>query len=87
MSTTIFAAANFAIYRQSDRSQEACVCDLIDPVGLSQPTVSHHLKALTTAGFLTRSQWGTWAYYRPASTPAVSYASSGWTRFGRYGSY
>jgi ArsR family transcriptional regulator len=43
---------------------EACVCDLIEPVGLSQPTVSHHLKVLTTAGFLTRSKRGTWAYYR-----------------------
>jgi ArsR family transcriptional regulator len=42
---------------------EACVCDLIDPVGLSQPTVSHHLKVLTNAGFLTRSKRGTWAYY------------------------
>ena len=42
---------------------EACVCDLIEPVGLSQPTVSHHLKVLTEAGFLTRSKRGTWAYY------------------------
>ncbi|GAB6858008.1 metalloregulator ArsR/SmtB family transcription factor [Microbacterium xylanilyticum] len=48
----------------SSADQEACVCDLIDPVGLSQPTVSHHLKVLTTAGFLTRSQRGIWAYYR-----------------------
>jgi ArsR family transcriptional regulator len=39
------------------------LCDLIEPVGLSQPTVSHHLKVLTTAGFLTRSKRGTWAYY------------------------
>jgi ArsR family transcriptional regulator len=45
---------------------EACVCDLIEPVGLSQPTVSHHLKILTGAGFLTRSKRGTWAYYRLA---------------------
>lgn len=44
--------------------QEACVCDLIEPVGLSQPTVSHHLKVLTEAGFLSRSKRGTWAYYR-----------------------
>ncbi|MBB2975509.1 ArsR family transcriptional regulator [Microbacterium endophyticum] len=44
--------------------QEACVCDLTDPVGLSQPTVSHHLKVLTEAGFLSRSKRGTWAYYR-----------------------
>jgi len=48
--------------------QEACVCDLIEPVGLSQPTVSHHLKVLTEAGFLTRSKRGTWAYYRLVPT-------------------
>jgi len=44
--------------------QEACVCDLQEPLGLSQPTVSHHLKVLTEAGFLTRAKRGTWAYYR-----------------------
>lgn len=44
--------------------EEACVCDLIEPVGLSQPTVSHHLKILMDAGFLTRSKRGTWAYYK-----------------------
>ena len=43
--------------------QEACVCDLTEPLGLSQPTVSHHLRVLTDAGFLTRSKRGTWAYY------------------------
>ena len=43
---------------------EACVCELIDPVGLSQPTVSHHLKILVDAGILTREQRGKWAYYR-----------------------
>lgn len=43
---------------------EACVCDLIDPVGLSQPTVSHHLKQLVDAGLVTREQRGKWAYYR-----------------------
>lgn len=43
---------------------EACVCDLTEPLGLSQPTVSHHLKVLVDAGFLTRSKRGTWAYYR-----------------------
>jgi ArsR family transcriptional regulator len=43
---------------------EACVCDLTDPVGLSQPTVSHHLKVLVDAGILTREQRGRWAYYR-----------------------
>lgn len=48
----------------SSEGQEACVCDLTEPVGLSQPTVSHHLKVLTQAGFLARSKRGTWAYYR-----------------------
>ncbi|WP_353827083.1 ArsR/SmtB family transcription factor [Agromyces sp. SYSU T0242] len=43
--------------------QGACVCDLNEPVGLSQPTVSHHLKILVNAGLLTRSKRGTWAYY------------------------
>lgn len=49
--------------------QEACVCDLTEPVGLSQPTVSHHLKILVEAGILAREQRGKWAYYRliPAS--------------------
>jgi ArsR family transcriptional regulator len=42
---------------------EACVCDLTDPVGLRQPTVSHHLKILVDAGLLTREQRGRWAYY------------------------
>lgn len=44
--------------------QEACVCDLTEPVGLSQPTVSHHLKILVDAGILGREQRGRWAYYR-----------------------
>ncbi len=43
---------------------EACVCDLTAPVGLSQPTVSHHLKILVEAGLLQRTQRGRWAYYR-----------------------
>lgn len=53
---------------------EACVCDLTEPLGLSQPTVSHHLKVLTEAGFLTRSKRGTWAYYAliPGALDAVA---------------
>jgi ArsR family transcriptional regulator len=43
---------------------EVCVCDLTGPVGLSQPTVSHHLKILVDAGILTREQRGKWAYYK-----------------------
>ncbi|WP_149205309.1 ArsR/SmtB family transcription factor [Actinotalea subterranea] len=41
----------------------ACVCDLVEPLGLSQPTVSHHLKVLTDAGLLTREKRGVWAYF------------------------
>jgi ArsR family transcriptional regulator, arsenate/arsenite/antimonite-responsive transcriptional repressor len=41
----------------------ACVCELTGPLGLSQPTVSHHLKKLVAAGLLEREQRGTWAYY------------------------
>ena len=47
----------------ASEGEEACVCDLTEPIGLSQPTVSHHLKILMDAGFLTRSKRGTWAYY------------------------
>jgi len=43
---------------------EACVCNLTEPLGLSQPTVSHHLKVLADAGLLEREQRGRWAYYR-----------------------
>ncbi len=43
---------------------EACVCDLTEPVRLSQPTVSHHLKQLVDAGLLTREQRGRWSFYR-----------------------
>ncbi|MDO8143569.1 MULTISPECIES: helix-turn-helix transcriptional regulator [Isoptericola] len=50
----------------AQQGHEACVCDLTEPVGLSQPTVSHHLKVLVDAGLLTRSQRGRWAYYAVA---------------------
>lgn len=42
---------------------EACVCDLTEPVGLSQPTVSHHMKQLVDGGLVNREQRGRWAYY------------------------
>ena len=40
-----------------------CVCEFTAPLGVSQPTVSHHLKQLMDAGLLEREQRGTWAYY------------------------
>lgn len=46
---------------------EACLCDLTHPVGLSQPTVSHHMKVLVEAGLVTREQRGRWAYFSVVS--------------------
>jgi ArsR family transcriptional regulator, arsenate/arsenite/antimonite-responsive transcriptional repressor len=53
---------------------EACVCDLTEPLGLTQPTISHHLKILVDAGIFTRDKRGTWAYYAlvPAAMDALS---------------
>ena len=45
---------------------ESCICDLTAPVGLSQGTVSHHMKLLVEAGLVTREQRGRWAYYAVA---------------------
>ena len=43
--------------------EPVCVCELIEPLELSQPTVSHHLKKLLDAGLLEREQRGRWAYF------------------------
>ena len=43
--------------------EAVCVCEFTGPLGLSQPTVSHHLKKLLQAGLVDREQRGTWAYY------------------------
>jgi ArsR family transcriptional regulator len=43
--------------------EPVCVCEFTEPLALSQPTVSHHLKKLMDAGLLEREQRGTWAYY------------------------
>jgi ArsR family transcriptional regulator len=51
-----------SILRAADNG-ESCVCDLTPAVGLSQPTVSHHLKILTDAGILTRQRRGPWAWF------------------------
>ena len=43
--------------------EAVCVCHLIEPLGLSQPTVSHHMKRLLDAGLVEREQRGKWAYF------------------------
>jgi ArsR family transcriptional regulator len=49
---------------QAQPGHEACVCNLTEPLGLGQPTVSHHLKVLLNAGLVERDQRGNWAYFR-----------------------
>jgi ArsR family transcriptional regulator len=49
---------------QAQPGNEACVCHLTGPLGLTQPTVSHHLKVLLNAGLVEREQRGSWAYFR-----------------------
>ena len=47
----------------ASRGGEVCACEFEPALGLSQPTVSHHLKRLTDAGLLDREQRGKWAYF------------------------
>jgi ArsR family transcriptional regulator, arsenate/arsenite/antimonite-responsive transcriptional repressor len=53
---------------------EACVCELTGPLGLTQPTISHHLKILVDAGIFSRDKRGVWAYYAivPSALDALS---------------
>ncbi|MDQ6927224.1 MAG: metalloregulator ArsR/SmtB family transcription factor [Actinomycetota bacterium] len=48
----------------SAEAGEVCVCELVEPVGRSQPTVSHHLKILVDAGMITGEKRGRWVWYR-----------------------
>jgi ArsR family transcriptional regulator len=57
---------------QSQPDQEACVCHLTEPLGLSQPTVSHHLKVLLQAGLVEREQRGSWAFFRVKPEPLAA---------------
>ena len=62
----------------ADPKGESCVCEMVGPLELSQPTVSHHLKVLHDAGLLEREKRGTWAFYRvvPARIDALRDALS-----------
>jgi ArsR family transcriptional regulator len=50
-------------YINASNNAEACVCNLTEPLALTQPTVSHHLKVLTDAGLIEREKRGTWVWY------------------------
>ena len=47
----------------ASQPEPICVCDVVDQFGVSQPTISHHLKVLREAGLITVSRRGVWAYY------------------------
>ncbi len=57
----------------SQPKREACVCELTEPLRLSQPTISHHLKVLYEAGLLSKERRGSWIYYQlvPESIEAL----------------
>ena len=57
---------------QAQPTGEACVCHLTDPLGLTQPTVSHHLKVLLQAGLVEREKRGSWAYFRIREEPLAT---------------
>ena len=57
---------------QAQPGHEACVCNLTEPLGLGQPTVSHHLKVLLNAGLVEREQHGNWAYFRVREEPLAA---------------
>jgi ArsR family transcriptional regulator len=67
-----------AIINQLAGSGECCVCNL-EPLGLSQPTISHHLKILRDAGLVESTRRGTWAYYRlvPDAVEALAFSLGG----------
>jgi len=58
------------VNRVATSDEPVCACHLIEPLGLSQPTVSHHLKRLVEAGLLEREQRGRWAYFSLAPSAA-----------------
>jgi DNA-binding transcriptional ArsR family regulator len=53
-----------AIVNRLAGAGEVCVCELVAEFELSQPTISHHLRILRSAGLVDSTRRGTWAYYR-----------------------
>ena len=66
-----------AIVRQLASGGEVCACDFTDCCGVSQPTVSHHLKVLREAGVVSSERRGTWIYYRLEPKAAARLAALG----------
>ena len=55
--------------------EPVCICNLTDPLGLSQPTVSHHMKKLVEAGLVEREQRGRWAFFTLSAGAVETLAS------------
>ena len=51
-------------YIAASGEDEVCACNLVEPSGRSQPTVSHHMKILVDAGLIEREKRGLWVWYR-----------------------
>lgn len=60
-------------------AEEVCVCVFVEELGLSQPTVSHHLRILREAGLVEAQRRGTWAFYRlvPEAVASLGFALTG----------
>lgn len=56
--------------------EPVCACSLVEPLGRSQPTVSHHLKVLYEAGLVDRERRGSWIWYRAVPGRAQSLIDS-----------
>ena len=71
-------STRLAIVNQLASCEECCVCQL-ESLGVSQPTVSHHLKILREAGLVEGTRRGTWVYYRlvPEAVGALAFALAG----------
>jgi ArsR family transcriptional regulator, arsenate/arsenite/antimonite-responsive transcriptional repressor len=54
-----------------------CVCDVVAHFGLSQPTISHHLRVLREAGLLRTSKLGVWSFYEPDPDARETLAEAG----------
>jgi ArsR family transcriptional regulator len=59
----------------ASEGMQACTCDLTGPLGLTQPTVTHHLQKLSGAGLVVGERRGTWTYYRVVPDALAGLAS------------
>lgn len=65
-----------AIVNMLAGAEEVCVCVFANELGLSQPTISHHLRILREAGLVQARKAGTWAYYRLVPETVVELAGA-----------